>query len=150
MSELLFKDIDRRATAWRVIHFLNDQLDHYLALSGKHRADLKSPVLDSQPKGTPSGNASEDRMINIWLAGQVVDCVALAMQHSRKQCQDVLLGQYTVDKMSNNELAEALHLSTTTFTERKQEALNEFADRLEYWVTKRGLTGEVPDLHVYR
>lgn len=150
MSELLFKDIDRRATAWRVIHFLNDQLDHYLALSGKHRADLKSPVLDSQPKGTPSGNANEDRMINIWLAGQVVDCVALAMQHSRKQCQDVLLGQYTVDEMSNNELAEALHLSTTTFTERKQEALNEFADRLEYWITKRGLTGEVPDLHVYR
>ena len=150
MSELLFKDIDRRATARHVVHFLNDQLDHYLALSGKHRADLKSPILDSQPKGTPSDNANEDRMINIWLAGQVVDCVALAMQHSRKQCQDVLLGEYTVDEMSNNELAEALHLSTTTFTERKQEALNEFADRFEYWIAKRGLTGEVPDLHVYQ
>lgn len=146
----LFREVDRRATAWRVIRFLDRPLDHYLALSGKHRADLKSPILDSQPKGSPTGNANEERMVNIWLATQVVECTALAMQHSRQKCQDVLLGKYAVDEMRSGELAEALHLSATTFTERQQEALNEFADRFEFWLVKRGLENEVPDLHVYQ
>lgn len=146
----LFREIDRHATAWRVIRFLDKPLDHYLALSGKRRADLKSPVLDSQPKGTPSGNVSEERMMNIWLAEQVIECTMLAMQHSRKQCQDLLLGKYAIEQMASSDLAEALHVSSTTFSERHQEALNEFADRFEYWINKRGLEDEVPDLHVYR
>lgn len=146
----LFREIDRHATTWRVIRFLDKPLDHYLALSGKRRADLKSPVLDSQPKGTPSGNVNEERMMNIWLAEQVIECTMLAMQHSRKQCQDLLLGKYAIEQMASSDLAEALHVSSTTFSERHQEALNEFADRFEYWINKRGLEDEVPDLHVYR
>lgn len=144
----LFREIDCHATAWRVIRFLDKSLDHYLALSGKRRADLKSPVLDSQPKGTPNGNVNEERMMNIWLAEQVVDCVGQAMRNLTSESQRILLSRYS-DSMMVYKIAEELSYSASTFTRRQEKALCEFADRFEFQVIKHGLQDEVVDLHVY-
>ena len=144
---VLFQDVDREATAAKVIEFFDKPLDHYLAMSGKHRADLRSPVSDGQPKGTPQGNATEDRMLAIWLANQIVDCVALAAQHCSDRAQKYLLGKYA-DRLDGRGLTEQLNFSAATLSRHQLDALNEFADRFEYQVIRRGLQSEVPDLHV--
>ncbi|WP_048340229.1 ArpU family phage packaging/lysis transcriptional regulator [Limosilactobacillus fermentum] len=144
----LFREIDRHATAWRVIRFLDKPMDHYLALSGKRRADLKSPVLDSQPKGTPTGNASENRMLNIWLAEQVVDCVGCAMRNMTKESQRILLSRYS-DQMLTYNIARELSISSSTYSRKQEEALCEFADRFEFQLVKHGIHTEIDDLHVY-
>ncbi|AYP98131.1 ArpU family transcriptional regulator [Limosilactobacillus fermentum] len=144
----LFREIDRHATAWRVIRFLDKPMDHYLALSGKRRADLKSSVLDSQPKGTPTGNASEDRMLNIWLAEQVVDCVGCAMRNMTKESQRILLSRYS-DQMLTYNIARELSISSSTYSRKQEKALCEFADRFEFQLVKHGIHTEIDDLHVY-
>lgn len=144
----LFREIDRHATAWRVIRFLDKPMDHYLALSGKRRADLKSSVLDSQPKGTPTGNASENRMLNIWLAEQVVDCVGCAMRNMTKESQRILLSRYS-DQMLTYNIARELSISSSTYSRKQEKALCEFADRFEFQLVKHGIHTEIDDLHVY-
>lgn len=144
----LFREIDRHATARRVIKFLDRPLDHYLAMSGKNRADLKSPILDSQPKGTLSGNANENRMVNIWLAGQVVDCVGSAIRNMTRESQKILLSRYS-DQMLTYNIAQELNISSATYSRKQERALCEFADRFEYQVVKHGIVKEVSDLHVY-
>lgn len=56
----LFREIDCHATAWRVIRFLDKSLDHYLALSGKRRADLKSPSWTHNQKGRRAGTSMKN------------------------------------------------------------------------------------------
>lgn len=147
MSELL-REVNLKATASNVRDFFNDQLDRYLALSGKHRADLKSPVSDGQPSGSPVGNSTENRMINIWLAEQIVDCVGKAMCNCTKKSQQLLLGRYA-DDMLAYQVAMELNISTATFSRDQIHALNEFADRYEYQLVLHHIQDEVRDLHIY-
>lgn len=147
MSSLL-KEVNLKATASNVRDFFNDQLDRYLALSGKHRADLKSPVSDGQPTGSPVGNSTENRMMNIWLAEQIVDCVGKAMCNCTKKSQQLLLGRYA-DDMLAYQVAMELNISTATFSRDQIYALNEFADRYEYQLVLHHIQDEVRDLHIY-
>lgn len=147
MSGLL-REVNLKATASNVRDFFNDQLDRYLALSGKHRADLKSPVSDGQPSGSPVGNSTENRMMNIWLAEQIVDCVGKAMCNCTKKSQQLLLGRYA-DDMLAYQVAIELNISTATFSRDQINALNEFADRYEYQLVLHHIQDEVRDLHIY-
>lgn len=147
MSSLL-REVNLKATASNVRDFFNDQLDRYLALSGKHRADLKSPVSDGQPSGSPVGNSTENRMMNIWLAEQIVDCVGKAMCNCTKKSQQLLLGRYA-DDMLAYQVAMELNISTATFSRDQINALNEFADRYEYQLVLHHIQDEVRDLHIY-
>lgn len=147
MSSLL-REVNLKATASNVRDFFNDQLDRYLALSGKHRADLKSPVSDGQPTGSPVGNSTENRMMNIWLAEQIVDCVGKAMCNCTKKSQQLLLGRYA-DDMLAYQVAMELNISTATFSRDQIYALNEFADRYEYQLVLHHIQDEVRDLHIY-
>lgn len=144
----LIPKVNLKATASNVRDFFNDQLDRYLALSGKHRADLKSPVSDGQPSGSPVGNSTENRMINIWLAEQIVDCVGKAMCNCTKKSQQLLLGRYA-DDMLAYQVAMELNISTATFSRDQIYALNEFADRYEYQLVLHHIQDEVRDLHIY-
>ena len=144
----LFREVDRRATAWRVIRFLDRPLDHYLALSGKRRADLKSPSMDGMPKAPVKGNASENRMLAIWLASEVVDCVGSAIRNMTRESQKILLSRYS-DQMLTYNIAQELNISAATYSRKQERALCEFADRFEYQVVKHGIVKEVSDLHVY-
>ena len=147
MSSLL-REVNLKATASNVRDFFNYQLDRYLALSGKHRADLKSPVSDGQPSGNPVGNSTENRMMNIWLAEQIVDCVGKAMCNCTKNSQQLLLGRYA-DDMLAYQVAMELNISTATFSRDQIYALNEFADRYEYQLVLHHIQDEVRDLHIY-
>ena len=144
----LIPEVNLKATADNVRNFFNDQLDRYLALSGKHRADLKSPVSDGQPSGSPVGNSTENRMMNIWLAEQIVDCVGKAMCNCTKKSQQLLLGRYA-DDMLAYQVAMELNISTATFSRDQIYALNEFADRYEYQLVLHHIQDEVRDLHIY-
>ena len=148
MQMSLNLDIDYVATAKKVTNFLDKKLDRYLALSGKQRFDLKSPAMDGMPKVPTKGNASENRMLNIWLAETVVDCVGQAMRNLTSESQRILLSRYS-DSMMVYKIAEELSYSASTFTRRQEKALCEFADRFEFQVIKHGLQDEVVDLHVY-
>lgn len=144
----LMPEIDRRRTAQNVRNFLDDKLDHYLAMSGKHRADLKSPVSDGQPSGSPVGNSTENRLLSVWLAEQIVDCVGKAMCNCTKSAQQLLLGRYADDMLAYR-VAMELNLSASTFKRDSISALNEFADRFEYQLVRHGIENEVKDLHIY-
>lgn len=141
-------EINYIATAKKVTKFLDEKLDHYLALSGKQRFDLKSPAMDGMPKAPTKGNASENRMININIAENVVDCVGQAMRNLTSESQQILLSRYS-ESMMVYKIAEELNYSASTFTRRQEKALCEFADRFEFQVIKHGLQDEVVDLHVY-
>ena len=104
--------------------------------------------MDGMPKVPTKGNASENRMLNIWLAETVVDCVGQAMRNLTSESQRILLSRYS-DSMMVYKIAEELSYSASTFTRRQEKALCEFADRFEFQVIKHGLQDEVVDLHVY-
>jgi ArpU family phage transcriptional regulator len=149
MQTSLNLEIDYQATARKVTKFLDKKLDRYLALSGKRRFDLKSPGMDGMPKAPTKGNASENRMLNIWLAEEAVDCVGCAMRNMTQESQEILLGRYADQEMTYN-IAKELNISAATYTRKQEQALCEFADRFEYQVIKHGIHTEVEDLHVYR
>ena len=142
-------DIDCLKTARKVTEFLGKKLDRYLALSGKQRFDLKSPGMDGMPKAPSHGNGSENRMLNIWLAEEVVDCVGCAMRNMTKESQRILLSRYS-DQMMVYKIAQELNYSASTYTRRQEKALCEFADRFEFQVIRHGIHTEVADLHVYK
>ena len=142
-------DIDCLKTARKVTNFLDKKLDRYLALSGKQRFDLKSPEMDGMPKAPSHGNGSENRMLNIWLAEEVVDCVGCAMRNMTKESQRILLSRYS-DQMMVYKIAQELNYSASTYTRRQEKALCEFADRFEFQVIRHGIHTEVADLHVYK
>lgn len=142
-------DIDCLKTARKVTNFLDKKLDRYLALSGKQRFDLKSPEMDGMPKAPSRGNGSENRMLNIWLAEEVVDCVGCAMRNMTKESQRILLSRYS-DQMMVYKIAQELNYSASTYTRRQEKALCEFADRFEFQIIRHGIHTEVADLHVYK
>ncbi len=142
-------DIDCLKTARKVTEFLEKKLDRYLALSGKQRFDLKSPGMDGMPKAPSHGNGSENRMLNIWLAEEVVDCVGCAMRNMTKESQRILLSRYS-DQMMVYKIAQELNYSASTYTRRQEKALCEFADRFEFQIIRHGIHTEVADLHVYK
>lgn len=142
-------DIDYLKTARKVTNFLDKKLDRYLALSGKQRFDLKSPGMDGMPKAPSHGNGSENRMLNIWLAEEVVDCVGCAMRNMTKESQRILLSRYS-DQMMVYKIAQELNYSASTYTRRQEKALCEFADRFEFQIIRHGIHTEVADLHVYK
>lgn len=142
-------EINYIATAKKVTKFLDEKLDHYLALSGKQRFDLKSPAMDGMPKAPAKGNASENRMLAIWLAENVVDCVGQAMRNLTSESQQILLSRYS-ENMMVYKIAEELNYSASTYTRRQEKALCEFADRFEFQVIKHGIHTEIDDLHVYK
>lgn len=142
-------DIDCLKTARKVTEFLEKKLDRYLALSGKQRFDLKSPGMDGMPKAPSHGNGSESRMLNIWLAEEVVDCVGCAMRNMTKESQRILLSRYS-DQMMVYKIAQELNYSASTYTRRQEKALCEFADRFEFQVIRHNIHTEVADLHVYK
>lgn len=146
--DLSVKDIDCQATARRVTHFFDKKLDRYLALSGKRRYDLKSPAIDGMPKAPAKGNASENRLLAIWLASEVVDCVGSAMRNMTRESQKILINRYS-DQMLTYNIAQELNISAATYSRKQERALCEFADRFEYQVMKHNIIGEVSDLHVY-
>ena len=148
MQTSLHLDIDPQKTAKRVADFLDKKLDHYLALSGKRRFDLQSPSMDGMPKPASHGNSSEDRMLNIWLAENVVECVGLAMRNMTRDSQQVMTKRYS-DSMTVYNIASELNYSASTYTRGREKALCEFADRFEYQVVRHGIENEVRDLHVY-
>lgn len=148
MQMVLFQEIDRQATARRVAHFFDKKLDRYLALSGKRRYDLKSPSMDGMPKAPSHGNGSESRMLNIWLAEEVVDCVGCAMRNMTKESQRILLSRYS-DQMLTYNIARELSISSSTYSRKQEKALCEFADRFEFQLVKHGIHTEIDDLHVY-
>ena len=141
-------DIDCLKTARKVTNFLDKKLDRYLALSGKQRFDLKSPGMDGMPKAPSHGNGSENRMLNIWLAEEVVDCVGCAMRNMTKESQRILLNRYS-DQMLTYNIARELSISSSTYSRKQEKALCEFADRFEFQLVKHGINTEIDDLHVY-
>ncbi len=130
MQTSLNLDIDCLKTARKVTDFLDKKLDRYLALSGKQRFDLKSPGMDGMPKAPSHGNGSENRMLNIWLAEEVVDCVGCAMRNMTKESQRILLNRYS-DQMLTYNIARELSISSATYSRKQEKALCEFADRFE-------------------
>ena len=148
MQTSLNLEIDYVATAKKVTNFLDKKLDRYLALSGKRRFDLKSPSMDGMPKAPTKGNASENRMLAIWLAENVVDCVGQAMRNLTNESQQILLSRYS-DQMLTYNIAQELSISSATYSRKQEQALCEFADRFEFQVFKHNIQAEVADLHVY-
>ena len=100
------------------------------------------------PKAPSHGNGSENRMLNIWLAEEVVNCVGCAMRNMTKESQRILLNRYS-DQMLTYNIARELSITSATYSRKQEKALCEFADRFEFQLVKHGIHTEIADLHVY-
>lgn len=140
MGVLDFPQVDQTATAKRVREFLDKDFMLCVRRLNRRPQDLKSPVFDTQPKGAPTGNGNEQKIIEYLYMKEVYQAVGVAIGNCSRRANEILVGCY-LDELPDNVMQERLGFSHAHYNTLKQRALNELADRLWAQIGK--------DLHVY-
>ena len=99
----IFSDIDTKATAKNVDHFLRKQLPHIMLRCGRSLTDLSSPRLSLTPVST---SIRTDRQESMIINAVELEHVVQAVHNSILACSDVskiilmdiYIHQYTVDR----------------------------------------------------
>lgn len=143
----LFEEVDKKATEDRVRDFFHQDLQKYLQICGKHRADLKSPVMNGMPKASPTGNVQEDKMMDIEEAKLIVRCAIKAVYNCEAVSSKILQCCF-IDNERNWQVANELGYGHTQFNKKKSYALREFATRFDYLCAANGLN--LPSLIIYK
>lgn len=144
----LFPEVDFNATAERVDTFLKIDFVRVLRMSGHQLTDLKSPELSLSPGHTNSINHNELTVINGISADAIVRAARQSIYHCLSTSKIILVGIY-IDNLKPSEVANMVKYEHTQFYKLKRRALNEFADRYEYW-ERQYYCDPIVDLHVYR
>ncbi len=134
---------DYYETARKAKQFLNHNFQHYLNLCGMHRNQLSSPQLSPAP-GSTYQNGVEKSVIaeaqdDIDIAEPARRAVS-AIYRSMDNCTDTMLKPYRrillgtfIEGKTIPQLSLETHLSEKSISTKKNDALCEFADRLEFW-----------------
>lgn len=128
--------LNRSDTALKVKAFFENDFDHYLNLAGAHRADISSPTMDITGIATHGLNSQDERMaVNIDAANCVtaVDHTISSCSNSGEKPYGTILYYSYIKNISNYVIAERLDYQMTRYYELKNEALVEFAERMELW-----------------
>lgn len=140
-------ELDKVKTASTVNDFLNNELLDYLANAGMHRTDISSPQLNATGSNHSSSNSAEEKMLKIfdyqnkcWAIGSTINNCS---ETSRK-----ILKASVINATSDIQQISALNYSDRTFYRKKQEALCEFAQRLQYWAYRYDTN--ISDLRIFK
>lgn len=147
MSLSLFPVIDAKKTAENVDSFLTDDFKRALRMSGHSLVDLKSPALSSAPASSNGFNRVEDRLVAGITVEGIVQATRQSIYHCFKTSRLILVGLY-IDELEPNKVAEKIQYEHSQYSVLRRKALNEFADRYEYWERKFDCY-PIIDLHVY-
>ena len=148
----IFSDIDTKATAKNVDHFLKKQLPHIMLRCGHNITELSSPKLSLTPVSTSMRTDRQETMI---INAMEFEHVVQAVHNSILACSDIskiilmdiYIHQYTVDRT----LMDLPYERSQYFHKFKPRSLVEFADlysgkQLKCKVSKENLI----DLHIYK
>lgn len=146
----LFKEskIDKVKTAQAVKDFFADDFNHYLNLANKHLSDISSPTLDPNNVGSHDVLNHQDERMTINLDAQA--CV-LAVDHTISSCSspnNTILYLSFIKKQTDISIANRLVYQSARYYQLKNEALVEFAERLDYW--RQVDHASLPDLRVFK
>lgn len=146
-------DINRTKTAEKVSSFLTKNFIHYLDKAGMHKTDLSSPQLDLTGISSHGGNSAESKMMLILDCENKCMAIIRAINNCRENVNrgvrnKTILNELYIQDLENWQVQDRLRLSETAYYNKKQDALCEFADRIEVWAYRYGTC--IPDLHVYK
>ena len=138
----LFPNIDYKKTAVNVRSYLDTKLPRLLRMVNESPASLKSPVISDMPVNHDSGeNHNEEKLIRYIAAKDIVNGISLALNNCSQTAFMILEGKY-IKELTDWQISQNMGYSKARYFQLKDEAFNEFADRLEM---QKGC----PDLHVY-
>lgn len=138
---LEIENIDYKATARNVKKFLDKKLPHILRIANESPASLKSPVISDMPVNHDGGNHNESKMVKYIAAKEMINGIAKALNNCSQTAFMILKGKY-IQGLQDWQISQNIGYSKARYFQLKDEAFNEFADRLE---VQKGC----PDLHVY-
>lgn len=128
--------LNKLETAQEVKAFFEKDFDHYLNLAGAHRTDISSPTMDITGIATHGLNSQDERMaVNIDAANCVtaVDHTISSCSNSGEKPYGTILYYSYIKNVSNYEIAKRLGYQMSRYYELKNQALVEFAERIELW-----------------
>lgn len=134
-------------TASKVNDFLHNDLKEYLANAGMHKADLSSPQLTPDAVSHSNSNSAEGNIMKIFDYENKCWAVGCAINNCNRINRQILKSSIIKD-MSDAEQIMNIGYSDRTFYRKKQEALCEFANRIQYWAFK--FNTNIKELRVYQ
>ena len=134
-------------TASKVNDFLHDDLIEYLANAGMHKADLSSPQLAPDAVSHSNSNTAEGNIMKIFDYENKCWAVGCAINNCNRINRQILKSSI-IKNMSDAEQIMNIGYSDRTFYRKKQEALCEFANRIQYWAFK--FNTNIEELRVYQ
>lgn len=138
----LFPDIDYKRTANNVRDYLDNKLPRLLRMVNESPASLKSSVISDMPVNHDSGeNHNEEKLIRYIAAKDIINGISLALNNCSQTAFIILESKY-IKELSDWQISQNMGYSKARYFQLKDEAFNEFADRLEM---QKGC----PDLHIY-
>lgn len=152
-------DIDQKATANRVRHFLSFNFEHYLSFAGLNASDLS--VVDnshlSSPKMDVSGvsahggiNHTEQSFNRIIEAEKACKAIYRTIKNCRngeRTPYQTILSENYLHYIPDITIQAMLGYSSSRYDVLKRHALCEFADRFDGWKLRYGIE-YLEDLHV--
>lgn len=154
-------DIDQRATANRVRHFLDFNFERYLNFAGLNASDLSviddshlsSPKMDASGVSAHGGiNHTEQSFDRIMEAEKACKAIYQTIKNCRNgertPYQTILTEKY-LRYTSDQNIQVLLGYSPSRYDILKRRALCEFADRFDKWKEYYGVD-YLDDLHVPR
>ncbi len=152
-------DIDQKATANRVRHFLDFNFEHYLNFAGLNASDLSviddshlsSPKMDASGVSAHGGiNHTEQSFNRIIEAENACKAIYRTIKNCRNgertPYQTILVENY-LHYRPDITVQAMLGYSSSRYDVLKRRALCEFADRFDVWKFRYGVE-YLEDLHV--
>lgn len=119
-------DVDK--TINNVKHFFNVDYPAAKRRARRNLSSISSPSFDGMPKGTPSGNTMESKLINRAYCRQVVEAVPLVIKDCSRWSRAILTTLY-IDQHDDKYCINKLPYEENWYYKRlKPKALIEFAE----------------------
>lgn len=146
----LFADVDIDATADNVNDLLKNKLPRLALRCGEGLTDLSSPALSIAPAHTGKTDGQENMIVNSFSIAKVVDAIHQTIFHCSTTSKFILIDNYLKHVPQEQIIMNLPYERSYYFKALKPIALNEFADRYDYWQHKCHVDPEdIRDLHVY-
>lgn len=98
-------------------------------IAGRSTIDLRSPIITDMPRNAPTGNKTEDAILQRLDAETERDAIICGLMALSLSSRQVLYYSYcTPESYSNIGISSAMGYSVRTIEEYKSEALIEFAE----------------------
>lgn len=146
----LFADVDIDATADNVNNLLKNKLPRLALRCGCGLTDLSSPALSLAPGHTGKTDGQERMIVSSIEITKVVDAIHQTIFHCSTTSKFILVENYLKYVPQEQIIMQLPYERSYYFKALKPIALNEFADRYDYWQRKCHVDpDDITDLHVY-